>query len=94
MTLSETCNIGIATAHLVVRINYIHEEIVNGNIQLKFINSDDQVADVLTKALPMPNFKEHADKLLKGFDGRTPAASTIQSKRRQATTSKKTPMYK
>jgi hypothetical protein len=36
-----------------MRINYIHECIEAGIIKLQYVNTDNEVADVLTKLLPV-----------------------------------------
>ena len=48
--LVETLRSSHKTKHINMRINFIREQVNNRNIQLKFIRSEDQVADVLTKA--------------------------------------------
>lgn len=65
--LAETFNLSNNSAHLVMRLNYIHQEIVAGNIILKYIDTQNQVADILTKALPVAAFKPLKHKLLHGF---------------------------
>ena len=50
------------TAHIVMRINFIHQEIESGTIKLKWINTENNVSDILTKPLfsPFPLFnKQH-----------------------------------
>ena len=71
-TLAETMHTSSSSAHLVVRINFIHQEIAAGTIVLKYIDTNNMVADVLTKALPATPFEKHRDKLLKGFDNELP----------------------
>jgi hypothetical protein len=71
-TLAETLHTSSSSAHLVVRINFIHQEIDAGTIVLKYIDTDNMVADVLTKALPATPFQKHRDKLLSGFDNELP----------------------
>jgi hypothetical protein len=71
-TLAETLHTSSSSAHLVVRINFIHQEIAAGTIVLKYIDTNNMVADVLTKALPATPFQKHRDKLLSGFDNELP----------------------
>ena len=52
-----------------MRLNYIHQEIVAGHIQLKYIDTNNQVADILTKALPLASFAPLRTKLTQGFMG-------------------------
>ena len=53
-----------------MRLNFIHQEILNGTIRLCYIDTNNQVADILTKALPFLSFSQHADKLLHGFSNK------------------------
>jgi hypothetical protein len=63
------------TAHMVARLNYIHQEVaVLKNIRLTFINTEDQVADILTKILPVPQFLKLEDILQHGHKGIYPIA--------------------
>jgi transposase InsO family protein len=71
-TLADTFHISSNSGHMVVRINYIHQEILAGNISLQYIDTNNMVADVLTKALPAKPLIAHRKKLLRGFDNTTP----------------------
>jgi hypothetical protein len=71
-TLADTFHISSNSGHLVVRINYIHQEILAGNISLKYIDTNHMVADVLTKALPARPLIANRNKLLRGFDNVIP----------------------
>jgi len=71
-TLIDSFHIGNRSAHLVMRLNYLHEQVSQGTIELKYINTDDQVADILTKLLPYPKFIKFKKFLLKGHDGILP----------------------
>jgi len=73
--LAGTNNISDLTSHLVLRINYIHQEQKCGNIQLKWINTENNVADILTKALPFPIYESHSDTLMHGHNGLPPTIS-------------------
>jgi hypothetical protein len=77
--LAETFNLSNNTAHLVMRLNYIHQEILAGTIALRYINTENQVADVLTKALALAQFLPHKLKLLRGF-GKIPIEPKTKSK--------------
>nr|GEX56301.1 retrovirus-related Pol polyprotein from transposon TNT 1-94 [Tanacetum cinerariifolium] len=44
------------TKHIVVRYNFIKEHMENGTIELYFIKTDYQLADIFTKALPADRF--------------------------------------
>jgi hypothetical protein len=52
-----------------MRIQFIRECINNRLIELVFIRSEDNVADVLTKPLDKVTFDRHTDKLFNGFGG-------------------------
>ena len=56
--------------HILTRINFIRECINHRIIELKFINSEFNVADTLTKALDAKTFNQHSKKLLNGFGGK------------------------
>jgi hypothetical protein len=64
--LADICNIGTNSSHLVMRINYIHECVEAGIIQLKYINTLNEVADILTKLLPVEAHERHSQFLLEG----------------------------
>jgi hypothetical protein len=44
------------TKHVEVDHHFIREKVVNKDIQLHHISTDDQLADILTKALSSPRF--------------------------------------
>jgi hypothetical protein len=52
------------TKHIEVDYHFIRERVVRGDITLQFISTDDQLADVFTKALPSPRFHRLCSKLL------------------------------
>ncbi|KAI3505835.1 hypothetical protein L1887_28122 [Cichorium endivia] len=51
------------TKHIDLRYHFIKDQIMEGNIELYFIPTDDQVADVFTKALDSTKFNNFLDKL-------------------------------
>jgi hypothetical protein len=55
------------TKHINMKINFIREQINNNNIKIKFVRTRNQVADILTKALPKMEFRRLKDYLLYGF---------------------------
>jgi len=44
------------TKHIALRYHFIKDHVEDGNIEIHFVKSQDQIADVLTKALPEPLF--------------------------------------
>lgn len=63
------------TAHIVTRLNYIHQEVtILKNIRLTYINTEDQVADILTKLLPVPQFLKLEEILQHGHRNINPIA--------------------
>jgi hypothetical protein len=64
-TLKSNSNVKIIN----VRINYIRELINNRIIELVFIPTADNVADMLTKPLDYTLFNRHCKRLMEGFDG-------------------------
>lgn len=67
--LSESYNISHKTAHIVMRLNFIHQEVQKGTVKLKYVNTENQVADILTKQLPTKQFLRLRNFLFKGFGG-------------------------
>ena len=55
-----------------MRINFLHEQITGKVIELKFINTENEVADVLTKLLPVESHRRHSEILLLGHKGIPP----------------------
>ena len=51
------------TRHIAIKYHFIRDAIVDGEIQLKFYRSEDQVANIFTKALPKEKF-QHLRELL------------------------------
>ena len=54
------------------RINFIREQINKRIIELIFVRTDKNVADMFTKPLPNEKFEEHRDKVMNGFRGLHP----------------------
>ena len=52
------------TKHIEVDYHFICERVVRGDITLQFISTNDQLADVFTKALPSPRFHRLCSKPL------------------------------
>jgi hypothetical protein len=70
--LINSFNVKNNSAHLVMRLNYLHEVVTRGLIVLKYIDTLNQVADILTKLLPIHSHEHFKDILTQGHDGREP----------------------
>jgi len=55
--------------HIQMRINFIRECINKRLIEIIFVPTAENVADVLTKPLPDVSFHKHIDKIMNGFNG-------------------------
>ena len=51
------------TKHIELDYHFIQEQVQQHNIQVHFISSDDQIANILTKPLGQHLFVKHRDKL-------------------------------
>jgi hypothetical protein len=49
--------------HIQTKFHFIHDALENGEIQLDFISTRGQRADILTKALPYARFQELQDQI-------------------------------
>ena len=49
--------------HIVTKQNFIRDEITAQRIKLTFTNSEQNIADMFTKALTRTKFEEHASKI-------------------------------
>jgi hypothetical protein len=54
---------------MMMRINYIYQEVLAKTIEVKYINTHNQVADILTKPLALEQYAVLIDRLLRGFNG-------------------------
>jgi hypothetical protein len=52
------------TKHVEIDYHFVREKVVRGDLSVKFISTDDQLAELLTKALPSPRFITLSTKLL------------------------------
>jgi hypothetical protein len=76
--IAESHKISDKSAHIVMRINYINQEIKAGTVVLYFIETGENIADMHTKALIFPIFIHHQPILLQGFGG-----MELQTKKRK-----------
>lgn len=60
------------TKILNTRINFTREQINKRVIELVFVRTENNVADMFTKPLPNEKFEEHRDKVMNGFRGVNP----------------------
>ena len=49
--------------HIEIRYHFIRDQVQRGAVQLQYIPTDDQVADILTKALPRGKHVFFRDKM-------------------------------
>jgi len=66
-----------------MRINFIHECIEAGIIRLTYVNTDNEVADVLTKLLPVSSHTIHREFLLHGHHGLRPSGDTSKKNKQK-----------
>jgi hemin uptake protein HemP len=52
-----------------MRINYIYQEILAKIVEVKYINTHNQVADIFTKPLALEQYAVLSNRLLRGFNG-------------------------
>jgi len=84
--LAELFRIGNNSMHLTMRLNFIHECVENKIIQLKYINTNEEVADVLTKLLSIDPLTFHREKLLNGHYGVMPNTTDLNRRQPKTTT--------
>jgi hypothetical protein len=64
--LSENRNSSERTKHIDIKYHYIREQIDVGLIEVKFVKSEENLADLFTKNLKGELFECHASKLVNG----------------------------
>jgi len=67
-----------------MRINFLHEQVLLKTIELKYVNTDLLVADILTKLLSVPKHQLFTDFLLKGHNGILPIQESKHPNKRAA----------
>jgi len=75
--LGELFRVGKNSIHMTMRLNFIHQSVEDKTISLKYINTDLQVADILTKLLPVSAHELHTQCLMKGHYGILPKSSDL-----------------
>ena len=56
------------TKHMDIRYHFVREHIASGLIAVRYVPTGDNIADVFTKATPVPVFRTHQPKLVSGQD--------------------------
>jgi hypothetical protein len=56
------------TKHIEVDFHFIRERVIRKDLQVKFVSTVDQLADIFTKELPSPRFQDLQSKLLVPVD--------------------------
>jgi hypothetical protein len=69
IAISESLKTGSNVGHMMMRINCIYQEVLAKTIEVKYINTYNQVADILTKPLALEQYAVLSDILLRGFNG-------------------------
>jgi hypothetical protein len=54
---------------MMMRINYIYQEVLAKTVEVKYINTHNQVADILTKPLAFEQYAVLSNRLLREFNG-------------------------
>jgi len=67
LKLATTFHLSSKSQHLTMRINAINQEVVNEVVDIKYMDTQGNVVDVLTKALPIIPFDRHTRTLHHGF---------------------------
>jgi hypothetical protein len=55
-------------SRIIVKLNFIQQEVLSGTIEVKYINTDYQIADILTKSLANENISQLRKIFLEGFN--------------------------
>jgi hypothetical protein len=62
--LSENRNSSERTKHIDIKYHYIREQIDAGLVEIKFVRSEENLADLFTKNLKGETYEYHSNKLL------------------------------
>jgi hypothetical protein len=79
--LLDNCSNNVS--HIIVILNYIQKEVLAKTVEIKFIGTDHQVADILTKPLAEKKFLKFRNYLLNGFNGIPPESILTKKRKRQ-----------
>ncbi|XP_043687784.1 uncharacterized mitochondrial protein AtMg00810-like [Telopea speciosissima] len=52
------------TKHIELDYHFVRDLVINKQVQVRFVRSTEQMADIFTKGLPTPLFQQHTTKLL------------------------------
>ena len=77
ISLATEMKIGTNSSHVTMRINYLREQIAAGTVKIVFINTEANVADILTKPLSAELHNEFSSVLQHGLGGVPPIASPL-----------------
>ena len=79
--LVNSFHLSAKSQHLTMRVNAINQEVVNGVVEIKYIDTENNSVDVLTKALPIIPFVRHTNTLQLGHANRTIRAKAEKAPR-------------
>jgi hypothetical protein len=65
IAISESLKTGSNVGHMMMRINYIYQEVLAKTVEVKYINTHNQVADILTKPLALEQYAVLSDRLFR-----------------------------
>ncbi len=65
ISLAEAARVTKRSKHVQVRYHWIREQIANGVMELKYVQTDQQIADCLTKPLSKMKFNYFRSKMVK-----------------------------
>ena len=64
--LAKNQQVGPRTKHIDVRHHHIRQQLADRTLNLRFIKSEDNISDIMTKNCPEQTFKRHCEDLLNG----------------------------
>ena len=62
--LAENRNSSERTKHIDIKYHYVRQQIDLGLVDVKFVKSEENIADLFTKSLRGDSFESHQDKLV------------------------------